>query len=178
MALIHAGSECAICGKPLDRPYTATSGCAFAPDAPLFRYCDAPLHLDCLAEWPARQEFARAYYEGSLGAYRQGPGNLLHLTESWFLACGPIVEEGSVSAKLLLSQAGEPVFAEVRLKDWPFRLYSGWREWDHYVLDGFGLGLEGAGLAAAETVMAEVRAVASSQTALAELLLTTQRRSS
>src|SRR5262245_5549680 len=133
MAILHEGSTCAICGRRLERPYTATSGCAFAQDHELFEYCDAPSHLDCLAAWPHRREFSQAYYDQSLAGYRSGAGSLLHASERWFLACGPVVEEGRI-AELLKATPGEPTFIEVRLAQWPFRLYSRWTDWNHYVL--------------------------------------------
>jgi hypothetical protein len=171
MALTHKGSRCAICGDPLSSPYTATSGCAFGAGHLLFRYCDAPLHLACLEGWPHREPFSRAYFDDSLASYRSGRGILLHDAGSWFLACGPVVGLDSPSVKIMRRTPGKPVYAEVRLADWPFRLYSPWGDWDAYALDGFSEGLAGAALAVAQRVMSEVRAIAPTQAALTRLLV-------
>ena len=158
MALIFADSTCAICGERLDRPYTATSGCAFSEEHPLWRYCDAPLHLDCLARWPSRVEFSRGYFDQTIEMRRAGYGHILARGQSWALVCGP-----RVINRL-------PYFAEVRLADWPFRLYSRWGQWADFVSGGYARGLEGVALAAAERVMDEVREVAPDDPALSRLL--------
>jgi hypothetical protein len=64
MALIFPDSVCAICCEPLgSAPIFATSGVFFSEGDPLFPFCDAPMHWSCYAEWPARERFARAYFE-------------------------------------------------------------------------------------------------------------------
>lgn len=158
MAIIFPGSTCAICGERLDRAYTATSGCAFSSGHPLWEYCDAPLHLDCLEDWPHREEFSRGYFESAVESCQQGYGHLLSQTESWVLVCGPSCNMGL------------PYFAEVRLTDWPFRLYSKWKDWSTYVGGGYRERLEGAGLVAADRVITEVRQIAPDGSALSELL--------
>ncbi|HEY2405346.1 MAG TPA: hypothetical protein VGI10_05070 [Polyangiaceae bacterium] len=170
MAIIHEGSCCGICGERLDRPYTATSGCAFEPRHLLFRFCDAPMHLDCLAAWPHREQFSKGYYDGALQAYATRLGSVLHLAEDWFLACGPTVDANSPSVKYMGARPGEPVYAEVRLVRWPFRLYSKWAEWDEYVTRGYCEGLEGVALDAAVNAMSEVATICPSQSALSALL--------
>jgi hypothetical protein len=74
MALIGEWSTCTICGGALDRPYTATSGVAFASNQRLWAYCDAPLHFDCLSTWADREEFSREYFVSSLARYWSGDG--------------------------------------------------------------------------------------------------------
>lgn len=174
--ILDDGSRCAICREPLTRPFTAPSGCAFAPEDPLFRYCDAPLHLDCLADGPSRERFSRAYFDASIASYRAGCGALLHDAGAWFLTCGPIVGAGSPAVTYTGACPGEPIHAEVRLADWPFRLYASWRGWDAYLREDFEEGLCGAALDAATRVASEVRLVAPSQTALARLLAVVLRR--
>lgn len=51
MAIIMEGlTSCPIRGSTdLSKPYTATSGVVFPEGDELWRYCDAPLHLECLA---------------------------------------------------------------------------------------------------------------------------------
>lgn len=158
MALIFPGSTCAICDGPLDGAYTATSGCAFPEGHDLWRYCDAPLHLDCLERWPQREQFSRGYFEMAVEQRRLGYGHVLARGASWVLVCGPRAEDGL------------PYFAEVRLADWPFRLYSKWGEWAYFIGGGYKEDLEGAALAAADMVMAEVREAAPDGAALERLL--------
>ena len=157
MALIGSFSVCAICEGPLDRPYTATSGVAFAPGHPLYEYCDAPLHLDCLAIWPDREEFSRGYFLGALASHWRGRGTVLHATARWYLGCGP---------------GGKPQYAVVRLRDWPFRLYSPWADWTAFVEGDYRDDLMGSALEAAHEVIAEVRRQAATLEALEALLLT------
>jgi len=152
MALIGPDSRCAICGGTLDRPYTATSGVAFACNSRLWPYCDAPLHWDCLTEWGDREEFSRGYFTSRLAGYWSNYGTLLSATPDWFLACGPAPSPWS----------DEPLFAEVVLATWPFRLYSKWGEWDEYVAGGFRRELAGHALDAADAAMTGVRAEAPS----------------
>jgi hypothetical protein len=154
MAIIGEHSRCAICGAPLTRLFTATSGCAFPPDHRLFRFCDAPLHLSCLEAWADREEFARAYYDQALGSWRRKYGTLLHETRDWSLGCGPATPPAF------------PYYAEVRLSDWPIRLYSRLGEWDAFVAAGYRAYLEGAALSRADAVMGEVRALVPDQQAL------------
>jgi hypothetical protein len=158
MALILPNTPCAICGGQLDRVYTATSGCAFPQGHPLWGYCDAPLHLDCLETWPHREEFSRGYFDQAVESHRSGYGHILARGESWVLVCGP------------RAAGGLPYFAEVRLADWPFRLYSKWEAWPDFAGGGFREGLEGTALVAAESAMAGVREVAPDESRLSRLL--------
>jgi hypothetical protein len=170
MALIHKRSRCAICEKPLDRPYTATSGCAFESDHHLWRYCDAPLHLDCLSDWPLRREFSRGYYDRSLGAFRAGPrgGTVLVVRDAWFLACGPVLEDNQTT-RLLKATPGAPYYVEAVLADWPLRLYSRWHAWEGYIDGGFRQTLVGPALDAAEQVISELHLLAPTSAALDKL---------
>lgn len=158
MALTGPFSTCAICDGSLDRPYTATSGVPFAVDRRLLDYCDAPLHLDCLATWEDREEYSRAYFVSGLFARWSGFGTLLKAAPEWFLACGP-------------TAFGEgPCFVEVRLATWPIRIYSRWSEWGAHVAGGFRTRLDGAALSAANAVMAQVRPLVPSLAALESVL--------
>jgi hypothetical protein len=145
MALIGPDSTCAICRRALDRPYTATSGVAFLINPRLLEYCDAPLHLDCLAGWADREEFSRGYFVSSLATYWSNYGTLLNARAEWFLGCGPA------------APGEDPYFAQVVLASWPFPLYSKWDEWDAYVAGGFRRELVGPALDAADAVMVQVR---------------------
>ena len=66
MAIIFAGSRCALCRRTLvpGESFFATSGVMFPPSDPLFPACDAPIHWDCYAAWPERPRFARGYFRG------------------------------------------------------------------------------------------------------------------
>lgn len=169
MALIFESSTCAICGELLDRPYTATSGVFFPYENLLYRYCDAPLHFECLERWPERGTFSAGYFEMALNDYRLY-GNLLIEQDNWILGCGrtrynkpPEWISGSLRNEL-------PHYAEVRLSDWPFRLYSYWSDWDTFIGEGYREGLAGEALKATERIMAEVRQVAPDGRALLGLL--------
>jgi hypothetical protein len=170
MALILSDSRCAICAELLDRPFTATSGCAVTADHRLWRYCDAPLHFSCLEAWSSREEFSCLYFDRSLRAYSEGQaGTLLEAGDSWLLACGPAVTEGTAS--ILSVQPGQPYFAEVVLARWPFRLHSRLNEWNDYVTAGFRSGLIGEALVAAEDTMSIVRTLAPTRESIMELRL-------
>lgn len=171
MALIHAQSKCAICGESLARPYTATSGCAFGAEHELFPFCDAPLHWDCLATWPHRIVFSEAYFQTALKSYQSGRGTLLHRAQAWFLACGPIAGEHLPEIPALGVRPGEPAFAEIRLREWPGRLSSRWRDWDEFMVGGFGAALRGPESFAFEEAMAEVSALVPTSAALRALLV-------
>ena len=159
MAIIMEGkTPCAICGRmDLNRPFTATSGCAFPENDELWRYCDAPLHLDCLARWENRVRFSRAYFDMWRDAAKSGMGFVLREGSDWMLRCGPAKP----------SQA--PHYAEIDLVEWPMRLYSKWGEWAENIARGFCQGLSGPALQAAEHAVAEVRAIAPDQAALSAL---------
>jgi hypothetical protein len=165
MALIGPWSTCAICDGALDRPYTATSGVAFPPDHPLWEFCDAPLHVDCLARWPDREEFSRGYCWQALLWVWEGNGTLLHVARDWFLACHRI-----------LRGEEHPRFASVRLATWPTGLSARWGEWDAFVAGGYAGDLAGPELAAADAAMAEVRVAVPSLRALAALHAERSRR--
>lgn len=61
MALIGSHSRCAVCGDLLAKGQSvfATSGVWLPRDHPLWKFCDAPIHWECLATWPEREAFAR-----------------------------------------------------------------------------------------------------------------------
>ena len=158
MALVGAWTRCAICHGLLDRPYTATSGVAFPPNHALFQYCDAPLHLDCLETWPDRREFSRGYFLNALATdWRGGHGTVLRARERWFLASGP-------------HSAGTPSYIRLVLRDWPFKLYSGWADWDAFIEGLYRGDLGGKARLAVDEVMAEVRLAAPTLEALEKLL--------
>ncbi|NRD52826.1 hypothetical protein [Corallococcus exiguus] len=150
MAIIMEGlTSCPICGSTdLSKPYTATSGVAFPEGDELWRYCDAPLHLECLAHWPHRERFSRGYFDLWRDESMSGHGVLLAEAPRWLLRCGPAKPEA------------EPYYVEVRIADWPMRLYSRWAQWPDYSAQQYRQGLIGEALEAADEVMSEVRKIA------------------
>lgn len=112
--------DCAICGHAItdNTPSIATSGVAFAPPHPLYEFCDAGLHQNCLVNWPYRREFS--------AGYARGFGHLLRSEKEWTLICGPMMYGPD-------GKPGWPYYAEIRLFDWPMRLYSRFEEWEDYL---------------------------------------------
>ncbi len=155
MAMMSVGhTPCAICGVADFRPYTATSGCAFPESDELWRYCDAPLHLDCLALWDKRIRFSRGYFDMRRDAATSGLGLVLSEGPDWMLRCGPATPSSA------------PYYVEIDLAEWPMRLYSKWGEWAENVNGGLCRGLVGPALHAAEQAVAQVRAIAPDAAAL------------
>jgi ribosomal protein S27AE len=146
MALIFEGvTRCAICGELAEaRPYTATTDGAFDPSQPLWKFCDAALHFDCLERWPHRAEFARGNFL-ACKEYSLRFGGVLWEESTWFLACGPCQGKGS------------PLYASIQLGEWPISIYTPWNEWAACVAGGYRDGLAGKALLAADSVVAEVR---------------------
>ena len=159
MAIIMEGlTSCPICGSTdLSKPYTATSGVFFDEGDELWRYCDAPLHLECLEHWQHRERFARGYFDLWRDQVTQGNGVLLAESPLWILRCGPAKPEAT------------PYFVEVDLAEWPIRLYSRWERWADYAEHPYREGLTGEALKAADAAMAEVRQVAPDLDALRAL---------
>lgn len=154
MALIGPSSTCAICKGPLDRPYTATSGLVVDMPLALLKFCDAPLHFDCLEVWPHRAAFSEAWYEARVPRDDAGPHPVLIRTARFALVAGPALP------------GADPHYVEVLQRDWPVRLYSRWAAWNEFVKDGFKARLLGASLSASEMVMETVRSAAPDLAAL------------
>ena len=183
MALILPTSVCAICGEKLDRPYTATSGVAFPKEHRLYKYCDAPLHYDCLETWLDRIEFARGYFEGKVHGFRSGlTGHLLAEGIGWALVCGPyngtdlrltveagwFSEEETVQLRLMLGD--KPQYVVVELSEWIVGLRTNWDNWTDFVHGKYKDGLEGVTLHSVEQIMGEVEQIAPNSLSLTKLL--------
>ena len=157
MALIDpVNSRCAICDGLLDRPYAATSGCAFRPGHRLFPYCDTPLHWDCLASWPDREEFSREYFVRSLAhEWRSGGGRILKATARWFIGRRPFLESVFVS-----------------LRDWPLSVGTPCADWESFLQGAYlrDRDLPSEAIDALNAIMAEVRQHLPTLEALRELL--------
>jgi hypothetical protein len=115
-------STCAICSGPItpETPVIGTSGCAFPESHHLWQYCDTQLHQACLADWRYRSEFSAGYFGIRIG------GHVLHETEEWRLCSGPVQYGPHGKVRL-------PYYAEIRLREWPVRLYSRFEEWDDFI---------------------------------------------
>lgn len=169
MAIIFPDSTCALCGELLDRPHTATSGVAFPESNPLYRYCDAPLHFDCLERWPERAIFSAGYFELAVAHFRNN-AHLLIEQGDWVLGAGPTQRNQPPEGITRRLTNDLPHYAEIRLRDWPFRLYTHWGDWDAFLAGDYRAGLAGEALQVAERVIAEVKQTAPNQQALLRLL--------
>ncbi len=153
-------TRCPICGQTLDdqKTFLATSGVAFGPEHHLYPYCDAGLHLACVETWPDREAFARGYFEGFVEAYKkERPQDLLAVGEGWILGVGPAPATTS------------PYYAHVVLERWPIQLYSRWDAWTENVSEGFEKANSGQVRREVEAVLREVRRIAPTTRALANL---------
>jgi hypothetical protein len=167
MAIVLLGiTPCPICGCPVGEAddYTATSGCAFPSGHALYPFCDAPLHFDCLENWPLRQPFAQAYFDRVRTEARQSPGRLLIDGELWILVCGPA------------AATENPYYVEARRRDWPMRLYSRWEDWEDFLAGGYAANLQGQALQAASEVIQVLRDRLPDQMALAQFYKATRTR--
>ena len=169
MALIFPGSTCALCEEPLDKPYTATSGVVFPKSHRLYRFCDAPLHFECLERWPDREAFSAGYFDEALKHFRNR-ANLLAERPDWILGAGPTKHNQKPSDILKRLNNELPHYAEVRLPDWPFRLYSYWTDWDAFLAGSYQEGLAGEAIGVSDKIMAEVKQIAPSSQSLLVLL--------
>jgi len=122
MAIIMADTRCPICNNKLDKPYTVTSGVVFARTHPLWQFCDAPLHFDCLETWPSRIKFSEGYFNAVLQHYQTGSGGFLLIQEKdWLFATGPVgkicyrlgigplTKEAAIAYREILEECGEAV---------------------------------------------------------------------
>jgi hypothetical protein len=173
MAIILKGiTPCAICQGALDRAYLATSGVAFPESHPLYRFCDAPLHLDCLEEWPHRLQFSQGYFALFKQACQRGYATQLAIASdrSWSLGCGPCRRTCTLKDFDRNRLNDWPYYVQVVLQDWPIRLYSYWNEWEAFVAGEYSKGWEGGALLAAHQRMAVVRTIAPDLPSLERLL--------
>lgn len=146
MAIIIQGfTKCPICNCDLDRPYTATSGCAFPEGHYLFKFCDAPLHYTCVEKWEHRQEFSRGYFDEACLFAQQRPAGLLIKEEEWALICGPAVK------------GKKPYYVQIRNRDWPITLHYKWEEWNSLLSGGYTAQMEGDAVHAANEVVSILR---------------------
>lgn len=116
--------KCAICNQRITKetPFLVTSGCLFPEPHYLWKFCDTGLHQTCLAQWEHRIEFSLAFCTEPL------PGNILKRGTKWILRCGPLIYGPYGKVEL-------PYYAEIRLTEWPLRLYSRFLEWGHFIVN-------------------------------------------
>ena len=135
------------------RPYTGTSGVAFAPPHPLYEYCDTGLHFECLETWTHREAFSEGYFLQKREMF-QAMGTLLSEGPGWILGCGPALP------------TKEPYYAEIDLKDWPCRLYCKWKDWESFLSSSYRKGLGNGALESAQLAVSQVREFAPSLASL------------
>ena len=112
--------KCAICGKPIDpqEDFFCASGEFLPSGDPLTKFCNAPLHWSCYADWPERPRFARHHVEAWVEANRQNPfWWAVHQDDEVYVSVNPIdsVEEASVRLYSLGSDIRVPLS---RWADW------------------------------------------------------------
>jgi len=124
MALIFAGSKCALCGALLGSgtPLFATSGVFVDPSDPLFRFCDAGMHWDCYARWSDRSRFARAYFDSWIVNAKHNPfWGTVYESERVLVTVNPRAPVEKFS--LVIAATGTHHF--VKLGDWGDFLTNG-----------------------------------------------------
>lgn len=138
--------SCPICGGDFKdgRPYTCTSGVVFIPPHPLYEYCDAGLHYECLENWPHTAEFSKGYYLATKSMFEY-MNTLLIEGQGWILGCGP-----APRSKL-------PYYVKITLENWPFSLKSKWDDWDLYLEGKYRDGICGRALEDANMIVKQVR---------------------
>jgi hypothetical protein len=157
MPLFFGTPVCSLCQQAIEESEAGicTWGVPFSPPHPLYQFCESPLHLACLADWPQREEFSRGYYEMFRYGHEIGIGHILAQGPTWFLSCGPCGPDE------------RPHYSQIVLAEWPIRLkMDGWDGWVSFLSGGFEGNLAGRCLAAAQAVVAQVRAIAATQEAL------------
>jgi hypothetical protein len=78
MAIICAGSKCALCDRPLSGPTVATQAFAEGPADPLWNVSDAAMHKECFINWPLRDQLIERY-NSTIGSIVWGNGTKHHM---------------------------------------------------------------------------------------------------
>ena len=151
MALVHPDSCCALCSGKLDRPFAGTSGVAFPFSHELNKFCDAPLHLDCLEKWGKRIEFFQAYYDQRRKQYSENNWLILAGGFGWFLGFIP----PSPAYPGVPSEDYDLV--ELRLEAWPYVFFPHAKDWDRFLDGVWERDLAGAGPLARSSVESVIR---------------------
>jgi len=148
-------TTCPICHKGFSdgRPYTGTSGVVFPLGHPLYQYCDASLHFECLERWQDRGTFSKGYFEMKRRDFIS-MGTLLAEEPGWILGYGPAPLNRT------------PYYVEIDLEQWPCRLYSRWEDWENFCSGKYRDGLSGQALAAADYAVAAVVRIVPNMSAL------------
>jgi len=153
-------TKCPLCNGDFNdaQPFTGTSGVVFIPPHPLYEYCDAGLHLECLEIWDKRIEFSEGYFKAHKETFLE-IGVLIHESEDWIIGCGPASIDET------------PYYAEVNMREWPCRLYTRWDMWNDFIKSGYKKGLDGEALEAATHTIEQVKKIAPDKRALEKLRL-------
>ncbi len=147
-------------------PFLATSGSAFPPEHRLWRFGDAPIHIDCLQDWPDRHEFCSAYYRQRLEQYSREGWPILAFGDGWFLGMA-LPYPGTVYAAL------DEDIVEVHVEDWPITFMADARPWTEFISGRWhdsATHLHSYALARAQVVIGEVRRAAPDTKALYALI--------
>jgi hypothetical protein len=166
MAFITDTTTCPLCNEQLDRPSLATSGCAFPQGHRLWQFCDAPMHIDCLQDWPDRVEFCSAYYRQRLDQYTRERWPILATGDGWFLGMA-LPYPGTVYADL------DEDIVEIRVEDWPISFQADAHEWSEFMAGEWQSSAEhlhSYALARAQVVIAQVRHAVPDTNALYRLI--------
>jgi hypothetical protein len=121
----------------------------------LWRFCDAPIHIDCLQDWADRQEFCSAYYTQRLEQYHRERWYILAKGDGWF--CGKALPyPGSIFAAI------DDDLVEVMVEDWPIKFIARISGWSEFISGGWHAEAEhlhSYALARAQVVLAQVKSV-------------------
>jgi hypothetical protein len=174
---------CGICGQKIDRLYIGLPDGGRTLPEHLFKFCECPVHQDCLVRWEHRLGFSNANFHDFSQLLRDNilRGHILIQTDSWVLSTGrrgphitPNMKKDYADLTLQLAELQvdtvNPLFVSVLLRDWPFRLYCLWDQWTSYIGGGYRRKYIDQILVAIDVIVAEVRTFASTTEALDNLL--------
>ncbi len=126
-------TQCALCARPLEKPFFATTHFIGDQRHDLYRFSDAAMHWDCYASWPKQTEFAALYFETMTEAgTREAVASYwptLYRTNRVVVRFGIVVDEVSV----LLRRSGTDI--RIHRQNWASWLAKDWQEWCHHPLE-------------------------------------------
>ena len=120
-------------------------------------------------QWPDREEFSAGYFDEALKHFRSR-ANLLVERPAWISGSGPTKHNQTPRDIPQRFNNELPYYAEVRLPDWPLRLYSHWQDWESFLAGDYREGLAGEAMQVSENIMAQVGQIVSNGQALLALL--------
>jgi len=122
-----------------------------------------------LERWSDRKAFSAGYFESASARFRDH-ANLLVERANWVLGAGPTRRNQPPEGMTRQLDNELPRYAEVRLSNWPFRLYTRWPDWEAFLAGGYREGLAGEALRASEQIIREVKQVVPDRQVLFDLL--------